>query len=892
MAIDIPLLFAFNHGEVSKSALGRIDQQAMRLAAEEQINWQPSVLGPMTLRAGLGYLFSTHGDAAMRPIPFVFGVDDTAILMLTDQLMEVSVSDAKITAPSVATTIANGDFSSATGWTLSAIPSTAEAAISGGLLQLHSEPLGGSAYAERAVTVGAPDQNVVHRLRIVVTRGPVTFQVGSTSGAEDYFERTSLGTGTHSIAFTPTGATFYPRMSTTTRTTKNIDSIQVEGAGTFSIPAPWLAADLPYVRFIQSGDVVYADCEGYQQRQIERRDNGSWSIVLYEQTGGPYADKPSWATEVIMQPNQHNAGNGTIDTASTYFKSTHVNSLINIDCTGQQRLELLGAANEYSQPIQIEGVTTADRQFAYTISGSWVGTVTYQRSVISDTEGFVDIGTNTSNATASVDDSATHANITTWYRHGFKSGDYTSGTANILYSYQGGGGRGEARIIGINSAQEAAIEVTNLFKDVGGRKTWAPGDWSDELGWPSAVGIHDGRLFHGGRDKIWGSVSDDYLNFDELFVGDAGPINRSFGFGPFANVNWILSLNRLIVGRDASVVSIRSSSFDAPLTPTDFTMRDCSSHGTARLQAIKIDDVGIYVDKSGNRVYELAFDASKGDYADRDLTRLNIDIGAQGFVDLAVQRQPDTRIHLVRGDGLAAVLIYDVADAVVAWYRVQTDGFIENVVVLPGNQEDAVYYVVRRTINGSTKRYLERFALAANCVGGTLNYQADAYVVISQASSTTITGLSHLEAKTVVVWANGKDLGSYTVASGSITISEAVTSAIVGLSYSATFQSAKLAYAAQLGTALNQKKKIDHVGLTLLNTHYQGIEFGPDFTTMDFLPLVEEGAVTASNTMWTEYDSDPIEFQGEWHTDARLCLRATAPRPATVMAVTFHIETN
>lgn len=892
MAKDIPLFFAFNHGEVSKSALSRIDQTALRLAAEEQINWQPSVLGPMSLRAGLGYLGSTFNDSVAEFLSFIFGVSDTALIELTNQLMRVWVNDALITAPSVSTTITNGDFSSGTGWTLSATPSTALAQVAGGALLLHSEPLGGAAYAERAVTVAAPDQNVVHRLRIVVTRGPVTFQIGSTSGAEDYFARTSLGSGTHSIAFTPTSGTFYPRLSTNTRTTKNIDSIQVESAGTVTIPAPWLAADLPYVRYVQSGDIIYVACDGYQQRQIERRDNGSWSIVLFEQTGGPYAPQPSWATEIVLTPNQHNGGNGTIDTASNYFKSAYVNSLINIDCSGQQRVELLGAENEFSQPIKVEGVNTEDRKITITINGSWVGTVTTQRSVVSDTEGFVDVSTNTVNATFNIDDSATHANVTVWYRQGFKAGEYTSGTANIQCSYSGGGGRGEARIITLNSSQEVAMEVTNLFESGAGSKTWAPSDWSNDLGWPSACGIHDGRLFYGGRDKIWGSVSDDYTNFDETNVTDAGPINRSFGFGPFANVNWILSLNRLIVGRDASVVSIRSSAFDSPLTPTDFTMRDCSSKGTARLPAVKIDDNGVYVDKSGRRVYELAFDGSKGDYGDKDLTRLNLDIGAQGFVDIAVQRQPDTRIHLVRGDGLAAVLIYDVPDQVIAWYRVQTDGVIENVVVLPGDQEDAVYYVVKRTINGATKRYLERFALDSNCVGGTLNYQADAYVVISQASSTTITGLSHLEAKTVCVWANGKDLGTYTVASGQIVVSEAVTSAIVGLVYTATFQSAKLAYAAQIGTALNQKKKIDHVGFVLLNTHYQGLEYGPDFTTMDNLPLVEEDAITSANTVWSEYDAEMIQFPGEWHTDTRLCLRATAPRPCTMMGATFTLTTN
>jgi hypothetical protein len=51
--------------------------------------------------------------------------------------------------------------------------------------------------------------------------------------------------------------------------------------------------------------------------------------------------------------------------------------------------------------------------------------------------------------------------------------------------------------------------------------------------------------------------------------------------------------------------------------------------------------------------------------------------------------------------------------------------------------------------------------------------------------------------------------------------------AVVGLPYTGEFQSAKLAYAAALGTALNQKKRIDHIGLVLTDTHYQGLEYAP-----------------------------------------------------------------
>jgi hypothetical protein len=139
----------------------------------------------------------------------------------------------------------------------------------------------------------------------------------------------------------------------------------------------------------------------------------------------------------------------------------------------------------------------------------------------------------------------------------------------------------------------------------------------------------------------------------------------------------------------------------------------------------------------------------------------------------------------------------------------------------------------------------------------------------------------------------GRDFGSFTVISGQISgLSSAVTDAIVGLGYQATFKSAKLAYAAQLGTALTQTKKVDKIGLVLANTHVQGLEYGQSFTIMDNLPLVEDGADLDTNGVWEEFDKMMISLPGNWDTDARLCLRATAPRPCMVLAAVVGVTTN
>lgn len=892
-------VYSFNKGEISRHALGRLDAESLQLAAETQVNWMPMTLGPMTMRPGLEYIGATRDNLPCVIRPFIFATDDTAILEYTDQTLRIWVDDELVTGESVATTVTNGDFSDSTGWTLTTT-SGAEATISGGKLTLNALALGSSASCEREVTIALADRETVHRLRIVVERGPVGFQVGTSSGNFNLFDKTELGPGDHSIAFDPAGASsFFVRFYALDRADEVVDSIEIE-TGTVELPTPWRDGDLSLLRWDQSGDIVFVAQEAAVPRKIERRDNNSWSVVKFQQFGGPYVARPAWTNSVRMDPGAGTGGTNAVTAFADFFESSkHVDRLFAAISEGHNRGVDISAVGKYLDPLYVSGVTQADRQFKYYIRGTWVGTISLQRSTVGPDGGFVEVATQTGNIEdEEFTDHATHENVDCWYRLGFS--EYTSGYATVLFTYSGGRrGRGEARIFNVASPTHADYDIIHPFQSGELAHDWELGEWSHELGWPAAVAFHDGRLFFAARDKIWGSVSDDFENFDVTFEGEAGPINRSFGYGPFANVNWLSSLNRLVVGRDSSVVSIRSSNFDEPLTPTDFTMRDSATVGTFELQPAKVDKSAIFVDGSGRRVYELRYKSDAQDYGAIDLTALNPDIGLEGFVDLSAQRELDTRIHLVRGNGEVAVLSHE-ADQVEAWWRIETDGDVESVCVLPGSLEDQVYYVVKRTIYSLiegelqpvTRRYLEKFARQDECLGAAMNKLADSFITYTGPAISTITGLSHLEGKEVVIWGNGKDLGTATVSGGQVTTSEPVQTAVVGLGYEARFKSTKLGIGATQGSALTQKKKIETIGLLLADTHNQGIEYGQSFERMDPLPLVVEGVETPTDTIWTEFDNPMVPLPGVWQTDARLCLRATAPRPATVLAAVIGVSTH
>jgi len=231
---------------------------------------------------------------------------------------------------------------------------------------------------------------------------------------------------------------------------------------------------------------------------------------------------------------------------------------------------------------------------------------------------------------------------------------------------------------------------------------------------------------------------------------------------------------------------------------------------------------------------------------------------------------------------------------------------VESSVVLPGTTENRVYYVVNRTISG-TKRFIERLVRRDQCTGLPEARLCDSHIIYT-GGTTTVTGLTHLEGQAVVAWGwnnsgtYGSDCGTgkntagtqviLTVASGQVTIPTAFDNVCVGLPYTAQFKSSKLAYAAQMGTALNQKKKLNRLGLSLTNCHHEGLRFGSNFTRMDNLPLSVSGVTVATDTVHEDLDLPMLPNPGGWDTDSRLCLEAASPRPCMVMAAVVDVTTN
>lgn len=874
-------LLAFNRGIISRLALARLDLKRLMLSAAVQVNWMPRALGSMMLRPGLQYLGALLGISKF--LAFVFATDDTAQIEMSAGAMRVWVDDALVTRSSQSATITNGGFdSNLSGWTDRDEGPAVSAWVTGGYMGLTGD---GSNNAIREQAVAILHTGAAHGIRIVVARGPVVLRIGSTSLGSEYVRDTKLGTGTHSIVILPT-TTFYIQFRNRLKRQTLVDSALMESNGVLSLPTPYTTDLQARLRYDQSADVVYLAFKDKQQRKIERRDNGSWSIVIYEPEDGPFRIINTEPTSIASSGLN---GSVNLTASDSLFRTGHVGALFAMTSTGQRVEISISAANTFSDAIRVTGIGSL-RFFTMSISGTFVATVTLQMS-IGDNVTWQDVAPYTAPVSRTQKDD--QDNQIVYYRIGIKAGDYTSGTAVVVIDYPAGSIRGIVRVTAFTDDKHVAADVLRSLGGTAATVLWEEGAWSDERGWPTTVRLHDGRLWWVGKDYFWGSITDGFESFDPTYPGDAGTIQRSIGSGPIDATNWLMSLDRLCAGTDGSVVECRSSNFDEPLTPTNFTPKAPSTKGSARVDAVKVDDTAMFVQRSGFRLMQASYSIQTPGAQIADMNVLAPEVCEPGIVAVAVQREPDTRIHCVLADGTVAILVFDPSENVMCWVKFQTDGFVFDAVVTPGVAEDGVRYSVRRTVGGIDQFCFEKWALESEARGLAWNKIADSFLTSASANSIV---LAHLIGKTAVVWAGGLDLGTFVVpGSGVVQLGATYSNIVAGLGYEGTYQSTKLAYMVPQGqSGLGAKKRIQKLGVVLADTHAQGLEYGRGFGEgeMDDLPLMEGYAPIDPEAINVQYDEVPFEFPGEWGPDSRLCLRATAPRPCTVLAAIVDMDTN
>lgn len=582
---------------------------------------------------------------------------------------------------------------------------------------------------------------------------------------------------------------------------------------------PFQEDELFKFQFIQINDIGYFVHPNHKPHKLSRFSDDTWTFEETDWSYPPLRDEN--VTDISITPSAK-TGSITLTASSAFFDAGHVGANIEI---GHLR-----GAGEYESKIDLNADGTSpellvQNEYSFFTQGNWNATVTIER-YDEDSASWVADREFKSAKDRNFEITGFRAELTRMRIVVTDKISTSSADALAVLQVSEGTLKGLVEITAVASATSATATVINRLSSTGATKIWRESAFSDYRGYPRTVGIHDLRIVYGGtrtdRQTIWGSASDDFEEF-KVGTNDADSFKLTIASGAHDEIEWLLSQKSLLAGTSGGEWVVSAGRSDDVITPSNARARRQSNYGSEHIQALVVDDAALFLRTGAERLAEMAFFFEKDGYASKDLTLLSYDVGNSGFKQFAYRRKRDPAIFGVTNDGKLAVMTYNRGQEVSGWTEIKTDGFVESVAVLSrAGDEDEVWFVVQRELgDGTPVRYIERFDPDAwdKVESGDLTMCfVDSAVIYDSTATTTITGLGHLEGKTVAILADGANHPRKVVSSGEIALEYAASEVVVGLPYSSVFIPLPLGGQGRSGALIGREYKINELVMFFYRT--------------------------------------------------------------------------
>ena len=416
----------------------------------------------------------------------------------------------------------------------------------------------------------------------------------------------------------------------------------------YTVTTPYVTADLAALNIVQSGDVMTIAHPNYQPRELSRTGHTTWTLATISTIPG------------ITPPTLANAATTG---GGTGFDWKYVVTAVN-----SETLEESTQSN--TATVTNEGVpTTADPNVV-----QW---------------------------TAPVGFTVQEYNV---YR---QKQVVTGNTSDGLFGFVG-----TAR--GLLFNDDGTVDPDFSDSPPIARTLFASTD-----NYPAAVTYFQQRLAFGGTNNdpetIWLSKAGQFKNFTiRSPIADDDAITFTLAGRQVNKIRHLLDMDKLVAYTTGAewVVFGNESGI---ILPTAINARQQTYNGCSILRPLTIYGHALYVQSkvntNGSVVRSFGFTLERDGYRGDDLTIFSSHLfQSYTLSDWDYQQDPDAIVWTVRSDGKLLGATYVPEHELLAWHRHDTAGTFENVVTVPEGDDQAVYFVVKRTINGLTKRYVERLA--------------------------------------------------------------------------------------------------------------------------------------------------------------------------------------
>ena len=681
------------------------------------------------------------------------------------------------------------------------------------------------------------------------------------------------------------------------------DKGQVQSGGSaVEISTPYLEAELFDLKFAQSADVLYICHPNHEVEKLSRTSHTSWTLADVDFTKGPMQDANT--TTTTLNPGATAVGTGVSLAASA---TTGINSGSGFQSTDVGRFVFLHGG--YAKITGVTDTTNATIEILTTLSAS-TATENWRLGAFSDTTGHPSCVTFFEQRLVFA--GTTNQPQTVFFS---KSGDYENMDANI-------GGTiadSDAIIYTIASNQVNAIRfmtaTRTLIIGTAGGEFSVSGGGADVAITPTNILIKK-QSNHGAanldalavgnvtlfmqrarrkmRELAYNFDVDGYIAPDMTILAEhiteGGITQMAYQQEP-NQIIWLVRGDGELIGftyqREQQVTAWHRHIFggkfgEATITVTDF--------------ANIADNTKIVLTKSDgtSTTFNSATSATSGKFhttSSNNQTATNLKTLIDADSDFTATVSTNTVTIKETAPQATSFLTMTTGDTTRLASTDEGKAICESVAVIPTDDtEYEVYIIMKRTINGSTKRYIEvlntfDFTETDNTTFNFLDSQLD----YNGSAVTTISGLSHLEGQTVAILADGATHANKIVSSGEISLDRSATKVKVGLAYTSLLQTMRIDAGARDGTSQSKTKRIYEITIRLFES--VGVEVGPDLNNLERIPF--RSSANAMDQGITPFTGDKeVEFRGNYETDGFVFVRQTQPLPLTILSLYPRLVTN
>jgi len=439
----------------------------------------------------------------------------------------------------------------------------------------------------------------------------------------------------------------------------------------------------------------------------------------------------------------------------------------------------------------------------------------------------------------------------------------------------------------IGETDGTSLVDENIFADISITPPEASNPFSGVGSYPGAVSYFEQRRWFAGTANLpqtfWATRSGTESDLSySIPTRDDDALSFRVAAREANVIRHIVPLSNMVLLTSSAEWRLTSVNSDA-ITPTSVSLKPQSYVGAGLAQPLVINNALLFAAARGGHMREMAFNWQAQGYLTGDLSLKAPHLfDGLDIVQLAYAKSPQPLVWAISTSGKLLGLTYVPEQQVGAWHQHDTDGVFESCCVVAEGLDDALYVIVRRIVNGASVRYIERMGRRM------FSAPEDAFFVdcggtYSGAPTSSISGLTWLEGKTVSVLADGAVHRQMVVTGGAITLDQPASKVHVGLPITADFQSLPMAFET-MAFGQGRPKNINRVWLRVYRS--SGIFAGPSF---DRLKQAKQRSTEVYGTApGLKTDEIQIDLDPSWQSGGQVCVRQSDPLPMTIVNMTLE----